>query len=117
MRRPLADVPGLARALVARTVARSSVACGRVSSLQVPVGFAESGDLGIAPAESRAGGDACALAFIFEGANRACIDAYGAFLTQVITERVFGLGDLLPNLILLGTVLEGPELPCRPARS
>lgn len=97
---------GSLSSLVVRTVARS-LACGRVSSLQVPVGFAEIGGL-----ESHlrlaVGSNACS-AFIIEGANRACIDAYGAFLTEVITERAFGIGDSLPNLILLGTVLEGPS--------
>lgn len=92
--------------LVARAVARS-LACERVNLLQIPVGFAEVGGLET-HLQLAVGGEACS-AFIIEGANRACVDAYGVFLTEVITERAFGLGDPLPNLILLGTILEGPS--------
>ena len=104
--RQLVLFQGSLGSLVTRVVARS-LASRHVTTFQVPVGFAESGNLKSHLRQS-VNDHECA-AFIIEGANRSCIDAYGSFLTEVVADRIFGLGDPVPNLILLGNVLDGPS--------
>jgi hypothetical protein len=104
--RQLVLFQGSLGSLVAQVVARS-LASRHVTTFQVPVGFAENGKLE-SHLRQAASEHECA-AFIIEGANRSCIDAYGSFLTEIATDRIFRLGDPVPNLILLGTVLDGPS--------
>lgn len=92
--------------VVTRLVART-LACRSVTTLQVPIGFRENTDF--ESVVKRANREGAFAALIIEGVNRSCVDAYGSYLTQLVTDRIFGLGDPMPNLILLGNVLDGPS--------
>ena len=54
--------------------------------------------------ESAAAGGPAAL--LLHGANRSCIDAYGADLVRLLAERAAGL-DTAPELMVLGVLSEG----------
>lgn len=103
--------------LVASTCA-VSCAGGAAQVLRVPVGLLDDSGFRDCLDETilRTRGSETLSALVVEGLNRSAFEVYGEALREMVAERVMGIRDRAPALVVLGTLATGPAaLPATPA--
>lgn len=89
---PVAEI--VAATLAGRRRVRISIPVGLVTPLSVPGTRPEDGS----------------TVLILEGMNRSCLSAYGDELKRLLLDRALGLRDIHPNLLVIGTLLDGASV-------